>query len=121
MCKLTLTDAGVEVHYMCCEILHLANVYDQLNGGNVACLEQAAREVQIQELRYADRVIQDVNSERAILSGALTLGNLCIMPQLRAYLSEQLKIKNDAEKERRKAREERGLQRPPKKGAGQTA
>ncbi len=106
---------------MCCEILHLANVYDQLNGGNVACLEQAAREVQIQELRYADRVIQDVNSERAILSGALTLGNLCIMSQLRAYLSEQLKINNDAEKERRKARDERGLQRPPKKGAGQTA
>ncbi len=103
------------------EARRLANMNDQLNGGIVACFEPAAREVQIQEQRYADRVIQDVDSERATPSGASTLGNRCILPQLGTYLSEQLDINNDAEKERRKARDERGLPRPPKKGAGQSA
>ena len=61
----------------------------------------------------------DASSERAILVGSTTLGNLCIMPELRVYLREELKVKNDTEKERRKAREERGLAKPPKKPGGQ--
>ena len=121
MCKLTPSDPGVESHGVGCEVLHHAHCYDQLNSGNLACLEAVAREVQTQELRYQDRVVVDASSERAILAGSTTLGNLCIMPELRVYLREELKVKNDTEKERRKAREERGLARPPnpKKGGQQ--
>ena len=100
---------------MCCEVFHHAMVYDQLNLGNLASLEAIARELQIQELRWADRVGGgESESERSIITGSVGYGNLCVMPAIRGYLSDQLRITNDREKERRKAREERGLQKPPK-------
>ena len=96
------------MHYIVC--------YDQLNIGNLASAEAAAREVQTQEMRYAERITgqHDEMAERSILAGSSSIGNLCIMPALREHLRVQLAGRNDIAKERRKAREERHLQRPNK-------
>ena len=116
ICKLTPNDGGVDSHFLCCEFIHHLMVYDQGNLANLAAAECAAREIQTQEIRYAERVTgsNDDSTERHILAGSTSLGNLCIMPAIREFLSAELKVKNDINKERRKAREERGLSRPDK-------
>ncbi len=90
--------------------------YDQHNLGNNASAECVAREIQTQEIRYAEKVTGalDETSECHILSGAMSYGNLCIMPAVREFLRDTLKARNDINKERRKAREERGLLKPKK-------
>ena len=112
--RVTDADDGITMHGSCCEILHFALVYDQLNIGNSAALEATARELQTLELRYQDRIVGAGydHSERSILSGSQTIGNLCIMPEIREFLRDALRVKNDIDKERRKAREERNLQKP---------
>ena len=116
ICKLTPNDGGVGSHFMCCEFIHHLVVYDQGNLANLAAAECAAREIQTPETRYAGRVTgsNDDTTERRMLAGSTSLGNLRIMPAIREFLSSELNIKNDINKERRKAREERGLSRPVK-------
>ncbi len=76
-----------------------------------------ARAVQVQEERYAHKVAAqgDFHDERAIYAGRGTVGNLCIAPELKKHVAEIMRERNAIAKERRKAREERGLQKPPKK------
>ena len=72
----------------------------------------------MQEERYADRVSasREGSAEAAIFSGLGTQGNLCICPDLKAHVAEELRSITAASKERRKAREERALVKNPKKG-----
>ena len=91
--------------------------YDQVNLPNLAAAEALCREIQVQEERYADRVASrtEWGEERSIFSGQETHGNLCICPELKKWAGQILSERNLINKERRKAREERGLARPPKK------
>ena len=90
---------------------------DQLDLSNIAAAEAMARELQVQEERYADRVrIVDDADERELYAGVETSGNLCVMPELKSWVGERLKDQNLINKERRKAREERGFRRQGKNG-----
>ena len=68
-------------------MLHHLVVYDQVNIGNTAAAEAAAREVQTQELPYAEKVTGQLvdGSERHIRAGSRPYGNWCIMPGIREY------------------------------------
>ena len=116
--KLNLHDPGVEVHELCCSALELLITYDQFHVANCAAAEKLSRDLQMQEERYADRVqsAQNGSDEAAIFSGVGTRGNLCICPELKAHVAEELKSMTAVSKERRKAREERALIKVPKKG-----
>ena len=74
----------------------------------------------MQEERYSDRVsvAQSGSEEAAIFGGLGARGNLCICPDLKAHVAEELKSITAVNKERRKAREERALVKAPKKRGG---
>ena len=116
--KLTSSDPGVEVHEICCKVLELMVTYDQFHVGSCAAAEKVARDLQMQEERYADRVSvsQSGSEETAIFGGLGTRGNLCICPELKGFVAEELKAITAVNKERRKAREERALVEAPKNG-----
>ena len=115
--KLSTSDAGVDIHEMSCHALELMLCYDQFHIGNSAAAEKLARDLQMQEERYADRVTtaKEGSEEAAIFGGLGTRGNLCICPELKAHVAEELKSITSVAKERRKAREERGLAKPNQK------
>ena len=116
--KLSTGDAGVDIHEQACHTLELMLCYDQYHIGNSAAAEKLARDLQMQEERYSDRVTnaKEGSEEAAIFGGLGSRGNLCICPELKAHVAEELKAITSVAKERRKAREERGLAKP-KKGA----
>jgi hypothetical protein len=117
--KLQQTDAGVALHEVCCFILESMCTYDQLNAPNLASGEHAARQVQLVEERWKDRLIgsaenQDAMVDMHLYSGQATRGTICVAPQLQEWISEELRKEFSVAKERRKAREERALTRAPK-------
>ena len=116
--RVQASDPGVDVHELCCAALELMMCYDQFHIGNSAAAEKISRDLQMQEERYADRsnVAKEGSEEAAIFRGLGTRGNLCICPDLKAHVAEELKSITAVSKERRKAREERALIKAPKKG-----
>jgi len=118
--RLSTTDTGVDIHETACHTLELMLCYDQYHIGNSAAAEKLARDLQMQEERYADKINgqREGSEEAAIFGGVGTRGNLCICPELKAHVAEELKAITSVAKERRKAREERALVKPKKNGAG---
>eukprot|EP00973_Karenia_brevis_P081915 11357407-Karenia_brevis.AAC.1 len=55
-CKLPLNDNGVIQHEAWCRVLHTLLVYDQIDVHNVAGAELVARQIQLIEHKYADRL-----------------------------------------------------------------
>jgi hypothetical protein len=122
--KLQQTDAGVALHEVCCFILESMCTYDQLNAPNLASAEHAARQVQLVEERWKDRLIGSAENQDALVdmhlySGQATRGTICVAPQLQEWISEELRKEFSVAKERRKAREERALTRTPKNEKGE--
>ena len=79
--------------------------------------EYLGRQVQLTEEKWKDRVLGNQNegaSEAAMFSG-VGQRTLCIAPQLQDWMTEELRKESAILKERRKAREERNLLKPPKK------
>ena len=118
--RLQSTDGGVLLHETCCQFLESLCCFDQLNAPNLAAAEHACRQLQAVEERWKDRVVgsseaQGAQADLALYAGQQTRANLCIAPQLSAWISDQLRAESSIAKERRKAREERALARP--KGA----
>jgi len=118
LAKLTATDGGVSSHELCCQILENMVCYDQLDAGALVSAENAARHIQLQEDRWQERVLgQATNaSADALLFAGTTNRNLCICPLLSDWIAEENRKSNLVAKERRKAREERELQKPEKRG-----
>jgi hypothetical protein len=114
--KLQLQDAQVELHQSLCKIMETGLIYDQLNMGNIAMGEMMMRELMVIEERYKDRALnhQKDNVERALFLGSEQRINLCIHPELIKYIGEEMRAEALILKERRKAREERALLKPPK-------
>ena len=106
------------MHEACCQMLQDMLCYDQLNGPDLAVGEHCARQIQLTEERWKERLIPSTDQEgdSYLYLGRSTRGSLCIAPQLTEWLSEELRKEYAVAKERRKAREERALARP-KKGA----
>ena len=95
---------------MCC---------DQLNGVNVATGELLMRQVMLGEERLKDRFgnqSPDGFDEFHLYTGRRDRYALCIDPALSEYVSKAVAKESSVLKERRKAREERALARPKKKG-----
>ena len=69
--KLNSGDPGVEIHEIGCAVLELMVTYVQFHVGNSAAAEKVARDLQMQEERYADRVsvAQSGREEAAIFGG----------------------------------------------------
>ena len=105
--KLQPSDGGVE-HESVCKALELAIEYDQLNIGELAAVELLCRRLQMIQYRWKERVDDE---SHFFLGVDRTRGNLCICPALNAWLGDELHKEAQANKEQRKAREERALLR----------
>lgn len=116
-CKLQPSDNGVLEHEALCKMLELAIEYDQLNIGELASIELACRRLQMIQYRWRERILGSVSSgtvddeSHFFLGVDPTRGNLCICPALNSWLGEELHKESQANKEQRKAREERALLR----------
>ncbi|CAE7467165.1 unnamed protein product [Symbiodinium microadriaticum] len=116
-CKLQPSDNGVLEHEALCKMLELAIEYDQLNIGELASIELACRRLQMIQYRWRERILGAVSSgtiddeSHFFLGVDPTRGNLCICPALNSWLGEELHKESQANKEQRKAREERALLR----------
>ena len=116
-------DAGIAVHELSMRVLEYAVCYDQLAASELACLEIVARQAQLVELKYRDRVIAGTSGaggcgtldadDYLYLGTSRTRGQLMIDPRLEEFVAGELQKESGAAKERRKLREERGLQAPP--------
>jgi hypothetical protein len=117
-CKLQATDGGVAEHETFCKILQTMLTYDQLDVSNLASAEVIARQIQLIEERYENKLATDSDKagQNHLFSGLDdTRGGICLCPALREYVAQELTKESLIMKERRKAREERALAR---KGEG---
>ena len=117
--KLQATDPGVETHDTLCRIFPYGTCYDQLNLGNCVIAETMMRELMFVEEKHKDRVTGGGKdgggvSEKALFTGHEARVNLCIRPELVAYIGDEMRKEALIMKERRKAREERALMKPEK-------
>ena len=111
---------GVVLHHESnCRILETMLCYDQVNAGALASLELVCRLIQICEDKLSHRFDDshgDAGSDYYLMSGAQSGSQLCICPELRAWIASEVQKESSVLKERRKAREERVLANPKKKG-----
>ena len=116
-CKLQVTDSGVAEHETYCKVLQTMLTYDQLDVSNLASAEVIARQIQLIEERYENKLVDiDKHGQNHLFSGLdETRGGICLSPALREYVAQELTKESLIMKERRKAREERALAR---KGEG---
>ena len=121
-CRLQATDPGVIAHEKVCRALQVGLAYDQLNGPNIAMMELLARDLQVQEERYRDRLEgqggQEVQEAHLFYGTQLMRGTVCVSPLLREHIADELRKETAVTKERRKAREERQLLKPTSKKKG---
>ena len=113
------SDAAVLLHESHCRILETSLCYDQLNAGSLAGLELVCRQIQYCEDELSHRFDDmqgDAVSDYYLMSGAQSRSQLCICPELRAWIASEVQKESSVLKERRKAREERVLANPKKKG-----
>ena len=116
-------DVGVPVHEMAMRVMDFALTYDQLHCSELACLEVVARQAQLVELKYRDKVLANQSGsagatmlemdDHLYLGTGRTRGQLMIDPRLEDFVSGELSREAGAAKERRKMREERESQKPP--------
>ncbi len=114
--RLSSTDPGVSQHENLCKLLQVGLTFDQLDMTNLAMVELMCRELQMIEEKYSDRLrsTNDMSDEVHLFLGThSSQGNVCMDPALRAWISTELKDEAAINKERRRAREERQLQRAP--------
>ena len=96
--------------------------YDQLNVGELACMELLLRRAQLSELKHKERLLQvdaanDYGADEYLYMGTnSTRGQVMIAPELEEYVSTQLQKEGSVLKERRKLMEERALLRPARQG-----
>ena len=109
--RLQNTDAGVMAHETACNTLETMICYDQLDVSNIASAELMAREVQIVEEKWKDKILGSDTEDRQIFLGDSRSRGVCVCPLLQEWVAEELKKEALITKERRKAREERNLAR----------
>ena len=117
--RLQDSDATVLHHEAYCRVLETSLCYDQYNAAASAALELVCRQIQIAEDKLSHRfedVSSDHHSDYYLMSGAQSKSQLCISPELKAWISSEVQKESSILKERRKAREERVLANPKRKG-----
>ena len=123
-CGLRPADAGVAEHELALRALQLALEYDQLNIGELACMEFLSRRAQLSELKCRERMIShdphdDYGEDAYLYLGiSQTRGQVMVMPALEEFVSGQMEKEGRVLKERRKLVEERKLVRAKGKAKG---
>ena len=118
--KLQYHDPGCSQHQVGCQILQHALAYDQLEIGQLACMEVLCRSLQLIELKHKDKFIPslgagDPNEDFHLYMGlSQTRGVLMVSPALERHVGEELKVEFKASESRRKAHEERQLRKTKK-------
>ena len=127
---LTADDVGVDEHQFLSELFEAAQVYDQLNGSELVCLEMASRRFMLWEECYSSLLQESelgadgasfLDERRLFLGSQRSRGKALVMPELEEYVSSKLEAESKILKERRKAREERALVREGAPGATGTS
>jgi len=122
------TDETCIAHATACHTLELLARYDQMNIPNLAAAELLSRQIQLIEERRREETLREEAGKKqkhdsmigAGIDSYLYMGNsasrdgLCICPLLQDWISLELQKESSILKERRKAREERNLQKPAK-------
>ena len=108
--------AGVQALDAFCWTLEIMLCFDQLSLGSLACVEYVCRQIQLVEKKHTEKVGSNANTEivqeQHLFGGHSSRTNLCICPDLSAWIAEGIKSEAAVMKERRKAHEERALQKP---------
>ena len=125
LCKLQMSDWGVELHETLAGIIHTAACYDQLDLTNLAWVEMALRATQSIEFVYQERIIEKETlaagsrltlEERSAFTGAVRPGQqLMVCPSLLEHVKKEAERTGGLLKELRKAREEREARKGGKK------
>ena len=96
--------------------LELFCCHDQLQVGALAGCEFLARQVQLVEEKWKDRILGktdgDLASEAHLFGGMTARCTICVSPELSSWVALELSKESAVLKERRKAREERALAKP---------
>jgi hypothetical protein len=121
--KLNNNDHQVIFHEALCRMVETAACYDQINLPTLASMELLVRQIQCIEERQKDKFTAadfsgSTGYEQHLMAGSSSRSQLCICPALMEWVTKEVAKQNIMDKERRKAREERALTRPPKKGGG---
>ena len=119
--KLNPNDHQIAFNDAPCRILETSVCYDQLNCPCLAGLVLICRQIQMFEESFKDKFSGgDAGGtgslEHHSMSGRQFRAQLCMCPALNDWLADDLRKKTAVDKERRKAREERTLTKPDKKG-----
>jgi hypothetical protein len=116
--RLQDNEPNVIAHESACRVLECGLCYDQFDICSSASFELIARQLQICEDRLAHRFEDSAETRQdyLLMSGAAHRSQLCICPELTAWIATETQKETAVLKERRKAREERVLAGP-KKGA----
>jgi len=116
--KVQNSEPGVQAHDAFCRTLEIMVCFDQLAVGALASAEYVCRQIQLVEEKYKEKAGSNANvelvQEMHLFGGHSSRSNLCICPDLSAWIAEEMKTEAAVMKERRKAREERALQKPAK-------
>ena len=113
LAQISQNDPGAQEHELAMRVIEYSITFDQLQGGELACLEVMARRAQLIELRHRDKVIGNnlgitVDDDTHIYLGTgRTRGLLMVSPALEEFVAKELSRETSAAKERRKLREER--------------
>ena len=116
-------DEGVEQHLFLCRTLYTAVVKDNLQVVNLLSFELQGRQLQMIEERQSERGVKGsaaADGDDAFLFTGFgpARSSTLVCPELKEWISEQLKQEAAIMKERRKAREERTLQQKGRGGGG---
>lgn len=120
--RLDYTAAGVSEHLGWCRFFETAACYDQIDLGKCCAAELGARRLQMIADKWKHKMpntagsgstITDMDDSHLLLGTTDTRGNVGVSPALQSWLGEELAKEAMANKERRKAREERALAAKP--------
>ena len=115
--RLDYSAGGMTEHMTICKAFEIFTSYDQLDVSRLAGCELMARKLQIIHEKWRHKMPNlspgstGVEEDSYLLLGTTeTRGNLGVCPELSVWLGSELSKQALADKERRKAREERALQ-----------
>ena len=115
--RMQANDSYVILHDHFSKVLEMMVVYDQLQVGALAAAEYVVRQIQMIEEKYKDKVAGAEDAvEQALFSGQVHRSGLCLCPALSEWMGTEMRGEAALMKERRKAREERALKKPPAGG-----
>ena len=118
LAKVQSSEPGVQAHGAFCRTLEIMLCFDQFSLGSLASAGYVCRQIQLVEEKHKEKAGSKASVELAqeqhLFGGHSSHTNLCICPDLSAWIAEGMKTEAAVMKERREACEEHSLQKPAK-------